>query len=208
MTQETDEQGMGAPPSGSGSRPSDRDADGVSPVPASIPNAAERRIRHAVERALETLNVPTMNWQEYYRRLRQMPDLVLSELRDAQVLFRLPEQADWPLIIEAFSARPYTLTVRTQMTIGGQTYGYDQHQDDRMLYRPPMDRELAMHMSRQAIRATLEAVAQPFYEHAAIQFASAIEARRAETQGGSVADESAVAKPGAQTEAPNDQPTN
>jgi hypothetical protein len=30
----------GVPPSGSGSRPSDRAADGVSPVPASIPNAA------------------------------------------------------------------------------------------------------------------------------------------------------------------------
>ena len=66
------------------------------------------------------------------------------------------------------------------MTIGGQTFGYDQQQDDRTLYGA-LPRDLAMHMSRHAIRATLEAVAQPFYEQSAIQFASAIEAHRAKT---------------------------
>jgi hypothetical protein len=35
-------EGLGVPASPSGSRPSDRAADGVSPVPASIPNAAWR----------------------------------------------------------------------------------------------------------------------------------------------------------------------
>jgi hypothetical protein len=186
----------GRSPKGSGSRPSGRAAKGVSPVPASIPSAAEKRIMNAVERALATLNDPTMNWQEYYRRLKRAPELVLHNIREAQVLFRLPEQADWPLLIEAFEPRPYTLTIRTQMTIGGQTFGYDQQQDDILLYsRPPVDRDLAVYMGRQAIRATLEAVAQPFYEQAALQFASAIEARRTEKQGGSV-HESATSEAG------------
>lgn len=198
---------MGVTASPSGSRPTDRAASsGVSPVPASIPNAAEKRILHAIERALSTLNDPTMNWQEYYRRLKRMPEQVLSHIRDAQVLFRLPEQANWPLLIEAFSKRPYTLTVRTQMTIGGQTFGYDQQQDDRMLYSMDrsMDRNLAMHMSRRCIRSVLEAVAEPFFEEAAKQYAQAIEARRAETAteiDGSV-HESAVPKECAQKEQP------
>ena len=105
---------MGAPASRSGSRPTGRASKAVSPVPASIPSAVEDRILYAVKRALERLNDPTMNWQEYHRRLRATPDLVLHELREAQVLFRLPEQADWPLLIQAFAPRPYTLTIRTQ----------------------------------------------------------------------------------------------
>ena len=163
-----------------------------------IPSAAEGRILAAVKRALRPLDSPGMTWPEYYRRLQQMPGAVLDAIRDAQVLFRLPEQADWPLIIEAFRKRPYALTIRTQMTIGGQTFGIDSEQSDMALYTA-LPRDLAMHMSRHAIRATLEAVAMPFYEQAAIQFASAIEARRAETaETGSVADESAVPEADAQ----------
>ena len=160
---------------------------------AGIPSAAEDRIIAAIARGVRPLHNPNLSWSEYYRRVQATPDLVLHELREAGVLFRTSEQADWPLIIEAFSSRPYTLTVRTQMTIGGQTFGFDQQQSDQLLYTAPTF-DLARHLSQHAIRATLEAVAEPFYEQAAIQFAQAIEARRAETGTGSVADESAVRK--------------
>lgn len=162
------------------------------PQAASIPSAAEDRIVAAITRAVRPLHNPNLSWPEYYWRVQATPDLVLHELREAGVLFRTTEQADWPLIIEAFEARPFTLTVRTQMTIGGQTFGYDQQQSDQVLYTAPTS-DLARHMSRQAVRATLEAVAEPFYEQAAIQFAQAIEARRAETETGSAC-ESAVPK--------------
>jgi hypothetical protein len=147
-----------------------------------LEQSSAERIKRAVKRALEPLNSPNLSWQEYHRRLQATPDLVLHEIVESGVLFRLPEQADWPLIIEAFQKRPYALTVRTQMTVGGQTLGFDQQMDDRMLYgRVPMDRDLARHMGKHAIRATLEAVAEPYYEQAALQFASAIEAHRAGT---------------------------
>jgi hypothetical protein len=63
------------------------------------------------------------------------------------------------------------------LTVGGQTFGYDQQNDDRLLFTS-LPTDLARHLGRQAIRATLEAVGEPYYGEAARHIAKAIEAHR------------------------------
>ena len=157
--------------------------------PATIPCAD--RIREMFKRATSALYSHNMTWPEYYRRLQAAPDQFMAMLVDSGILFREPEQAKWPVHVTAFKDHPYRTIVRTEVKVGDQLFGHDHSFAPYELEAQHGD-QFALYLSKNAIRATLEAVARPLYEEAFVKTAIAMEAGTAMTEGHGPKDDSAA----------------